>query len=48
MAKIDTSGWREFRVGDLFEIEPTKGVNTYGICDDGDVPYIAASRENNG
>lgn len=48
MAKIDTSGWKEFRVGDLFEIEPTKGVNTYGICDDGDVPYIAASRENNG
>lgn len=48
MARIDTSGWREFVVGDLFKIEPTKGVNTYGISDDGDVPYIAASRENNG
>lgn len=48
MKKIDTSGWKKFRVGELFDIQPTKGRNTYGLEDDGDIPYVAASRENNG
>lgn len=48
MSKVDTSTWKPFRVGDLFDVEPTKGVNTYGIESCGDIPYIAASRENNG
>lgn len=48
MMKINVSGWKKFRIGELFDVVPTKGVNTYGIEDDGDTPYIAASRENNG
>ena len=46
--KLDTSGWKEFRLGDLFDVVPTKGKNTYGLEDGCDLAYIAASRENNG
>lgn len=48
MDVIDTSQWKEFRIGDLFDIVPTKGKNTYCLEDGSDLPYIAASRENNG
>ena len=46
--KLDTSGWKAFRLGDLFDVVPTKGKNTYGLEDGCDLAYIAASRENNG
>ena len=46
--KLDTSGWKAFRIGELFEIGPTKGKNTYNLEDGDDLPYVAASRENNG
>lgn len=45
---IDTSTWKEFRVGDLFRIEPAKGKNQQELIEGDDVPYIAASKENNG
>lgn len=45
---IDTSNWKEFRVGDLFRIEPAKGKNQQELIEGDDVPYIAASKENNG
>lgn len=45
---IDTSSWKEFRVGDLFRIEPAKGKNQQELIEGDDVPYIAASKENNG
>ena len=48
MSKIDTQGWKAFRVGDLFDVVSTKGKNTYGLEDGCDLAYIAASRENNG
>lgn len=48
MPKIDTKAWKEFRLGDLFDVVPTKGKNTYGLEDGCDLAYIAASRENNG
>lgn len=45
---VDTSSWKAFRLGDLFDVVPTKGKNTYGLEDGCDLAYIAASRENNG
>lgn len=48
MSIIDTKAWKAFRLGDLFDVVPTKGKNTYGLEDGCDLAYIAASRENNG
>ena len=45
---INTSNWKEFRVGDLFKIESCKGKNQQLLNEGNDVPYIAASKENNG
>lgn len=48
MKEIDTRGWAEFNVIDLFDrIERGKGSGA-GSFMDGDVPYIAASFANNG
>lgn len=46
--QVDTTAWGEFRVGDVFDIVPCKGVNSTLLEDGDDVPYIAASRVNNG
>ena len=47
MAKIDTNGWKEFRVGDLFFA--TRGRSRYmQALDEGGVPVIAAARSNQG
>lgn len=47
---IDTSNWKEFRVGDLFDIHPTKAYKLINaqLLDDGDYPVIANSAYNNG
>ena len=47
---IDTSSWKEFRVGDLFDIHPTKAykLTNAQLLDDGDYPVIANSAYNNG
>lgn len=47
---IDTSTWKEFRVGDLFDIHPTKAykLTNAQLLDDGDYPVIANSAYNNG
>lgn len=48
MGKIDTSGWKEFRIGDLFEaclskddIQPKEFV-------EGKIPLVSSGKENNG
>lgn len=50
MAKIDTSGWKEFVVGDLFDIHPTKAykMTNAQLMDDGDNPVVVNSSFNNG
>ncbi len=50
MERIDTSRWREFRVGDLFDIHPTQAykLTNAQILDDGDTPVAANSAYNNG
>lgn len=41
--------WSDFKVEKLFtEIRPTKGQTTGQLIEGGDVPYIAASKNNNG
>lgn len=44
---VDTSSWREFRVGDLFELERCKCSNAT-MLGDGDIPYVGATVNNNG
>lgn len=47
---IDTSNWKEFRVGDLFNIHPTKAykLTNSQLIDGGVNPVIANSAYNNG
>ncbi len=48
---IDVSDWGEFRVGDLFDIRPTKSLgktNQYLFDDNGQVPVVVNSAQNNG
>ena len=50
MAKIDTSEWKEFVIGDLFDIHPTaayKMTNTQ-LMDGGNNPIVVNSSYNNG
>ena len=47
---IDVSGWGEFKIGDLFDIHPTKAykLTNAQLLDDGNYPVIANSAYNNG
>lgn len=47
MGKIDTSGWKEFRVGELFTAERGKVKNIQPLCP-GETPIIAAGAYNQG
>lgn len=47
MAKIDTSGWKEFRVGDYFHGIRGTSRKMQGL-DEGETPVIAAARYNQG
>ena len=47
MSKVDTSTWKPFRVGDLFEVE--RGTRlTKASMEDGNIPFIGASSVDNG
>lgn len=50
MKEIDTSSWGEFRVGELFEIAPTKAYKLTNdfLFDGGDNPVVVNSSQNNG
>lgn len=48
MNEVDVKEWRDFKVGDLFQIVPTKGKNSTYLNDGDDIAYIAASKEKNG
>ena len=45
---IDTSTWKEFRVGDLFSCETTLGIPSKNDLEDGDINYITRSASYNG
>ena len=46
--KLNTKNWKEFRVGDLFTLVPTKGVCSEELLEGKDIPYIAAKHDLNG
>lgn len=48
MKKIDTSGWKEFRVGELFKCETTLSIPSKSNLKDGDINYITRSAVDNG
>lgn len=50
MGKIDTSEWKEFRVGDLFDIHPTKAYKCTNaeLLDGGDTNVVVNSAYDNG
>lgn len=50
MGKIDTSGWKEFRVGDLFDIHPTKAYKCTNaeLLNGGDTNVVVNSAYDNG
>ena len=49
MKNLDKKEWAEFKVEDLFPaIEATRGKTTGELINGDDVPYIAASKNNNG
>ena len=45
---LKVNEWKEFRIGDLFRIEPTKGVVTDDLISGTEVPYMAAKHDCNG
>lgn len=49
-AELQVSKWKEFRVGDFFDIHPTKAIEgvSSGNCGDSGVPLVVNSAENNG
>ena len=50
MGKIDTSGWKEFRVGELFDIHPTKAYKCTNaeLLDGGGTNVVVNSAYDNG
>jgi hypothetical protein len=46
--ELKTDEWQWFRVGDLFDLEPTKGTTTNEMVEGSDIMYIAAKKEMNG
>lgn len=47
MAKIDTSGWKEFKIGKLFEIRRPVA-RSQAKYEDGNIPFVASGNFNNG
>ena len=48
MTQIDTSKWGNFKVGELFDCETTKGIASKNDLVEGNIPYVTRSAENNG
>lgn len=47
MSKFDTSGWKEFKIGDIFDIQTGSLLNSKELKN-GDIKRISAKNENNG
>ena len=45
---LNVQDWKEFKIGKLFRLEPTKGIVTDDLEIGNDIPYIAAKYECNG
>ena len=48
MSKFDISGWKEYKIIDLFDVKNTHSIlSTSVIPDSGSTPYLTASESNN-
>lgn len=48
MSVVDTSTWKAFKVGDLFDVLLAKGDIQPNLVDDGNVPLVSAGTADNG
>ncbi|WP_346921676.1 restriction endonuclease subunit S [Glutamicibacter creatinolyticus] len=49
MDVIDTSGWKQFKLVDIFTMKNTKSITAASLVpDSGDIPYVTAQEGNNG
>ncbi len=49
LTKIDASGWREFKLADIFRMNNTKSIIQKDVVpDSGTIPYVTAQAGNNG
>ncbi len=46
--ELDVQDWKEFKVGRLFRLEPTKGIISDDLIEGKDIPYIGAKHDTNG
>ena len=49
--RVDTSAWKPFKIGDFFDIHPTKayaGLSNKDLDDGGETPFVVNSAVNNG
>ncbi len=46
--ELNVQDWKEFVVGHIFRIEPTKGVISDDLVEGSDIPYIGAKHDTNG
>jgi hypothetical protein len=45
---FDTTDWKEFKVGDIFEVSKTYNINYDDLECDGEIPYVTRTTKNNG
>lgn len=46
--ELNVQEWKEFKVGRLFRLEPTKGILSDDLIEGKDIPYIGAKHDTNG
>lgn len=45
---LNIENWKEFKIKDIFRLEPTKGVDSTELLEGNDINYIGAKHEDNG
>ena len=45
---LNINSWKEFKIKDIFRLEPTKGVDSTELLEGDDINYIGAKHDNNG
>lgn len=48
MKQLDTTQWKTFKVGELFEVSNSKGINANQVEFIGSTPYVSRTDKNNG
>ena len=45
---LNIENWKEFKIKDIFRLEPTKGIDSTELLEGNDINYIGAKHEDNG